>query len=649
MASFTAQAALRAKWSSLVEEHSIEVPPEVTSKVTSVVGWLKQASLEVRAAGRRAVHTLSGGATAQHLVILHFNDVYNVEPRQAPEPVGGAARFCAALKGYQHLHPLVLFSGDAFSPSMLSTFTKGEQMVPVLNDCGTHCAVLGNHDFDHGLEVLSQWVAQTDFPWLMSNVLDNETGRPLGEGRITHVVHWAGRRVGLLGLVEKEWLDTLATVNPEETTFLDFVEAGQKLAAQLKQEGCDYVIALTHMRTPNDIKLAESCEDIDLILGGHDHVYEIKQVNGRYIVKSGTDFRQFSKITVNFDKTSGSCPEVTIEEVNVTSKIPEDPSLKEKLEKYTSMIEGKMDEVLGCFSVPLDGRFTSIRTSESNLGNWVCDVVLAATGADLVILNSGTFRSDQVHPAGDFTMRDLTNIIPMHDPLVVLKVTGQTILETLENSVSMYPKLEGRFPQVAGVSFAFHPGKPPGKRVDVNFIRIGDEYIKLDQYYRLATKSYLHAGCDGYVMLKDAEVLVNEGECPELGLTVQNHFTAINIRLGKSKKHSKHRQSLVTLSRRHSLVKMLDNNDLDGPPPLRRASTVDASTATPLAHHTSKLTRRASLDDLEQESCQLTPRIDHRIVVISSEEKRQELVFQRQRIEHNSIIEEVDDECSPQN
>lgn len=54
----------------------------------------------------------------------------------------------------------------------------------------------------------------------------------------------------------------------------------------------------------------------------------------------------------------------------------------------------------------------------------MCDVVLAATGADLVVLNSGTFRSDQVHPAGDFTMRDLVNIIPMRDPIVVLRVTG---------------------------------------------------------------------------------------------------------------------------------------------------------------------------------------------------------------------------------
>ncbi|XP_068895742.1 mannosylglucosyl-3-phosphoglycerate phosphatase isoform X3 [Tenebrio molitor] len=554
MASFAAQAALRAKWSSLVEEHSIEVPPEVTSKVTSVVGWLKQASLEVRAAGRRAVNTLAGGAMAQHLVILHFNDVYNVEPRLSPEPVGGAARFCTAIKSFQHLHPLVLFSGDAFSPSMLSTYTKGEQMVPVLNDIGTHCAVLGNHDFDHGLEVLSQWVGQTEFPWLMSNVLDNETGRPLGEGRITHVVHWAGHRIGLLGLVEKEWLDTLATINPEMVTFLDFVEAGQKLAAQLKQEGCDYVIALTHMRTPNDIKLAENCDDIDLILGGHDHVYEVKEINGKNVVKSGTDFRQFSKITVNFDKPNGS-PEVTVEEVNVTSAFPEDQKLKEKLDKYTSIVEGKMHEVLGCFSVPLDGRFTSIRTSESNLGNWVCDVVLAATGADLVVLNSGTFRSDQVHPAGDFTVRDLTNIVPMRDPLVILKLKGQQILETLENGVCMYPKLEGRFPQVAGVSFAFDPSKPPGQRVDPGFVRIGDEYLNLEQHYRLATKSYMHSGCDGYVMLKDAEILVDEGECPELGLAIQNHFQAINMRLGKTKKHSKHRQSLVTLSRRLVVLK----------------------------------------------------------------------------------------------
>lgn len=88
------------------------------------------------------------------------------------------------------------------------------------------------------------------------------------------------------------------------------------------------------MRTPNDIKLAENCNEIDLILGGHDHVYEIKHINNKYIIKSGTDFRQFSKITVNFERSCNGMPEVNVDEINVTSVYSEDQNLKEKLEKY---------------------------------------------------------------------------------------------------------------------------------------------------------------------------------------------------------------------------------------------------------------------------------------------------------------------------
>jgi 5'-nucleotidase len=43
-------------------------------------------------------------------------------------------------------------------------------------------------------------------------------------------------------------------------------------------QGCDIIVALTHMRFPNDIRLAENTKGIDLILGGHDHVYDVKHV-----------------------------------------------------------------------------------------------------------------------------------------------------------------------------------------------------------------------------------------------------------------------------------------------------------------------------------------------------------------------------------
>ena len=121
-------------------------------------------------------------------------------------------------------------------------------------------------------------MSKTSFPWLMSNVTDSETGRQLADGLVSHVMDWGGRRVGLLGLVEREWLDTIATINSDQVEYEDYVSSGNRLAAQLKAEGCDCVIALTHMRTPNDIRLAENVEDIDLILGGHDHVYEKQKV-----------------------------------------------------------------------------------------------------------------------------------------------------------------------------------------------------------------------------------------------------------------------------------------------------------------------------------------------------------------------------------
>ncbi|CAD7014715.1 uncharacterized protein LOC101459616 isoform X1 [Ceratitis capitata] len=579
------------------------------------------------------------------LTILHYNDVYNIEPNCGKEPVGGAARFCTAIKSFAHLNPLILFSGDIFSPSMLSTFTQGEQMIPVLSKTGTHCAVFGNHDFDHGLDVLTSLIKKTDFPWLMSNVVDKETGRPLGGGKKFHIISHNQISIGLIGLVEREWLETLPTIDPNEVTYIDYVEAGSKLVSELRNKGCYIIIALTHMRTPNDIKLAANCSGIDLILGGHDHVYEIREVNGIKIVKSGTDFRQFSKITLEKDRDKDGKLTIAVEEVNVTSDFVEDKALKEELEKYSEVVEAKMTEVLGNFGVELEGRFSIIRSQETNLGNWVCDVVLAATGADVVIINSGTFRSDQIHPPGSFTMRDLVNIIPMRDPLIILSVTGKCLWDALENAVSAYPKLEGRFPQVSGVTFAFDPAKPPGKRIDPRLIQVADEFINLEQMYKICIKSYIYNGCDGFTMFKNAQILIDEDLCPELGLTIQNHFKAINIRSEKSDHHTKHRQSLVTLSRRHSMVQMLENLDLDGPSPIRKLSVGHQGKSVDILHtKRTKMFRRASLDDLEQASCDLAPAVQQRIIKIQDEEHFHHLLMKSEAFTKNSVITETEEE-----
>ena len=77
--------------------------------------------------------------------------------------------------------------------------------------------------------------------------------------------------------------------------------------------------------------------------------------------------------------------------------------------------------------------------------------MLAATDAELAILNGGTLRSDVLHPPGDFSRGDLTTILPFVDPIVVLQLSAQDVLDSLENAVCKYPTHEGRFAQVGAL------------------------------------------------------------------------------------------------------------------------------------------------------------------------------------------------------
>ena len=69
------------------------------------------------------------------ITILHFNDVYNIEPMQKGK-IGGAARVATVIQKYQKENPLILFSGDALSSSYMSLYLKGKQMIGVFNALG---------------------------------------------------------------------------------------------------------------------------------------------------------------------------------------------------------------------------------------------------------------------------------------------------------------------------------------------------------------------------------------------------------------------------------------------------------------------------------------------------------------------------------
>ena len=74
-------------------------------------------------------------------------------------------------------HSITTFGGDLISPSVLSGLTQGTQMVDLYNQLGTDIAVLGDHDFDFGPEILADRIEGSSFPWLGTNVLGPD-GQP---------------------------------------------------------------------------------------------------------------------------------------------------------------------------------------------------------------------------------------------------------------------------------------------------------------------------------------------------------------------------------------------------------------------------------------------------------------------------------------
>lgn len=436
------------------------------------------------------------------LRLIHYNDVYHLDSSSA-EPVGGIARFMTVCKEYQEGDRfqdqpacLTLFSGDAFNPSLESSITKGSHMVPILNEIKTDCAALGNHDLDFGVSQFRNLVAKCKFPWLVANILDPALGDnvPIGNAKRTHIITASnGLKIGIIGLGEREWLETINSL-PPDLIYKSASETAKELIPQLRADGADLIVALTHMREPNDNKLAEQVGDqIDLILGGHDHFYAHSHINGCHVLRSGTDFKQLSYIEAR-QAPEGSPRkwEFVIYRRDIVSSVTEHKPTLALAEKLTAKLKQSLEKPVGWTAAPLDARFTTVRLKESNIGNFVCDIMQHHYGADCALMAAGTIRGDQIYPPGPIRVKDITDCFPFEDPIVVLKVTGKAIREALENGVSMYPALEGRFPQVASIKFTFDPKRPVGDRVTEVDIA-GDGYLP-DKLYLLATRGYMGRG-----------------------------------------------------------------------------------------------------------------------------------------------------------
>ena len=212
-----------------------------------------------------------------HLTILHTNDTHSqIEPKANGQC--GYARRMGLIKQERlaDKNLLLLDAGDFCQGTPYFNFYHGRVEIDAMNRMGYDAATLGNHEFDNGLDTLAAIIKGARFPFVCANY--DFTGTALETViRPYAVLHKGGLKIGIFGLgCDPKGL--IAEKNFLPAQYNDPYPVAQRVTDELRAQGCDVVICLSHMGTYGkapedvcDVNLAAQTRGIDVIIGGHTH------------------------------------------------------------------------------------------------------------------------------------------------------------------------------------------------------------------------------------------------------------------------------------------------------------------------------------------------------------------------------------------
>ncbi len=236
---------------------------------------------------RRALICLAAAALAvcacqqPQLVILHTNDTHShFEPVRGGEydGLGGVIERAAFVDSVRAVHGtdrvLLLHAGDFGQGTSYFTELGGTLEPKMINDLGYDCVTLGNHEFDNGIEDLTERVKtlRPEVKVVCANL--DLTPFELGEYVKPYaIVRKAGLKIGIIGLESDISTNVTKTVSARLQQ-LDNVEVVNRWAAHLHEaEKCDMIILLSHAGYGADQDIVPQTRWIDLVVGGHTHTF----------------------------------------------------------------------------------------------------------------------------------------------------------------------------------------------------------------------------------------------------------------------------------------------------------------------------------------------------------------------------------------
>ncbi len=478
--------------------------------------------------GRKVLLTRLGVALVPlRMKILALNDLHGqitATRRVSNRPAGGAAYLATYLKqrAAQVQHSLLVHSGDMVGASEpTSALLQDQPTMDFMNRIGMDVGTVGNHEFDEGLEEFYRltrggchptagcWEG-AKFPYVVSNVVNKETGQPILPAY--HIINVNGARIGFIGAIHETTPQVVIPTAIANLEFRDEVESINAAVKELQQQNVHAIVVLIHEGATQDqqnnrltgplVRVVEQIDDdVDIVVGSHFHAYTNIVWDGKLVTQAFSYSTAFADIDIVIDRAKR---DIVSKQAEIVTAFHEgsypDPEIAALVQRNADQVAPLVNRVVGTAATQLTR--TQTPAGELALGNLVADAQRWKMGTQLAFMNPGGIRADL--EAGEVTWGELYSVQPFANDLVKMTLTGEQIYRLLNQQ--WQPGSDGnvttRFLQISGLSYTWSDARPVGDKV-VEVRGPDGQPLNRAGSYTVTVNSFLASGGDAFTVLRE--------------------------------------------------------------------------------------------------------------------------------------------------